>query len=41
MSRSPVHDEKRKKNLAVLGIIAALVALIFAITLIKIGGNVG
>ncbi len=38
MSRSPVHDAKFKKNLAVLAIIVGMCALLFAITVIKISG---
>ena len=39
MPHSELHTKKLKKNLAVLAIIVGLVALIFAITLIKISGN--
>lgn len=36
MPHSELHKKKLKKNLLVLGIIAALVALIWAVTIIKI-----
>lgn len=37
MPHSPVHQQKLKKNLAVLGIIIGLCAILFAITIIKMG----
>jgi len=36
--KSPVHKAKMKKNLAVLGIILGIIAVIWAVTMIKIAG---
>ena len=35
MPRSPVHDQKRQKNLVVLGLIVALILLVFMITILR------
>lgn len=37
MPHSDLHKKKQKKNLAMLAIIAAFVALIWAITMAKMG----
>lgn len=39
LHHSPVHKAKFKKNLAVLGILVGLIALIFAISIIKMHIN--
>ena len=39
MPHSPLHKQKLKKNLAVLGIILAFIAIIWAVTMIKIAGG--
>ncbi len=39
MPHSELHKKKAKKNYIVLGIIFALIALFWAITMIKIGVN--
>lgn len=36
MPHSELHQEKKKKNWAVLGMIAAWVVLIFIVTMIKV-----
>jgi hypothetical protein len=36
-----LHDKKRRqRNLALAGLIAAFVAIVYAVTILKIGGNV-
>lgn len=39
MPPSNLHTQKLKTNLAILALVIGLCALIFAITLIKIGAN--
>lgn len=39
MPHSELHKKKAKKNFIVLGIIFALVALFWIVTMIKIGAN--
>ncbi len=36
--KSDIHKKKLKKNLAVLGMIVGFIAIIWAITMIKIAG---
>jgi len=38
MPHSDLHKEKRKKNLAVLAMIGAFIAIIWAVTMIRIAG---
>lgn len=38
MPESPIHKSKFKKNIAVLGIIIALCAILWAVTMIRIAG---
>ena len=38
MSKRPVHEQKKSKNFAVLAILFGLIALIWIITMLKIGG---
>ena len=35
-----LHGRRRGRNLGVIGVLAALVLLIFAVTIVKLGGNV-
>lgn len=37
MSRSPVHEEKRKKNYLALALIVVVIVGLFALTIVKIG----
>jgi len=37
MARSDLHKEKRKKNYTILAILCAFIAVIWAITMIKMG----
>jgi hypothetical protein len=39
MPHSDLHKQKRKKNLAVLAMILGFIALIWAITMIRIAGG--
>ncbi|MEM6812160.1 MAG: hypothetical protein AAF549_06810 [Pseudomonadota bacterium] len=39
MKDSEVHKQKKKKNYAILAIIFAFIALIWAITMIKVGNG--
>lgn len=39
MPKSALHDQKLRKNIAVLAIILGFCALIWAVTVIKISGN--
>ena len=38
MSETDLHKQKRKKNFAVLGLIIAFIAIIWFVTMIRIGG---
>jgi hypothetical protein len=38
---SEVHARRRTRNLAVLAVLAGFVALIFAVTVVKLGANAG
>jgi len=38
MSHSDMHKQKKKKNFAILAMIAAFIILIWAITMIRIAG---
>ena len=38
MPHTNLHQQKRKKNLAVLAIIIAFIAIIWAVTMIRISG---
>lgn len=40
MPHADIHKTKQKKNLAVFGIVITLMALIWAVTMIKIAGGV-
>lgn len=37
MPHSELHEKKKKKNLAILAVIAAFFVLIWAITMVKMG----
>ncbi len=39
MPHSDLHKKKLKKNLAVLGLVIGAIALIWAITMVKISGT--
>ncbi|WP_333832237.1 hypothetical protein [Rubrimonas sp.] len=36
-----LHARRRGRNLAVLAVLAGFVALVFAVTIVKLGGNAG
>lgn len=38
MPHSDLHKQKKKKNLAILAMVVAFIALIWAITMIRIAG---